>query len=309
MVGTSILSVVIPVYNREGKIKHAVESVMNQTCDNWELIIVDDCSTDRSFDVISSLDDSRIRVFQMSKNSGAAAARNFGIQQCRGIYISFLDSDDAYENDFVDLTLAKWKTVDDTIGLLWTGCVYHRSKLGKIMDIPALWQPGMDKNPYYTFLKDLKIGTNTGISIKRSVFDKVGLFDDQLPAAEDTDLFLRIAQHYSFDYVPNYLIHINQTEGDRLSLRFDKIAIAYNKILPKHINEIQQHKRLRLKFFYKLMWLNYHLGNRSLARKYFGLVLADRVMHRNAWFIFSLFELLGTKAGARIHIKLSHLQH
>src|SRR5688572_14520651 len=90
----ALVSVIIPLYNREQLVKRAVESVVAQTFKNWHLVIIDDCSTDNSFQVASSFEDPRISVIKTKKNSGAAHARNFGIKEVLSKYVAFLDSDD-----------------------------------------------------------------------------------------------------------------------------------------------------------------------------------------------------------------------
>lgn len=91
----------MPVYNAEKYIRQAIESVKNQTYQNWELIIVDDCSNDHSLDIVKAYEkmDSRIRVNQLKVNSGVAIARNYGIKKANGEYIALLDSDDIWVND------------------------------------------------------------------------------------------------------------------------------------------------------------------------------------------------------------------
>lgn len=301
----NLVSIVMPVYNREKQLANAIRSVVAQTYENWELIIVDDCSLDKSLTVASSFQDARVKVFSMEKNSGAAVARNLGIKNASGSFISFLDSDDTYESDFLKYSVAKLSGSPAEVGFIWTGCFFHRGATGHEVVTKTLWKPVIKESAYLCFLHELRIGIGQGITIRRSVFDTVGLFDETLPAAEDTDYFLRMTQQYSFDYVPECLIHINQGGADRLSKKFDKIALAYNQIVPKHLSVINNRITLRQKYFYKLMWLNYHLGERKLARMYFKKVLADRFTNMKAWYIFFLFELLGKRIASKFHILFS----
>ena len=298
-------SIILPFFNREKTIARAIKSVLAQTYKNWELLAIDDGSTDDSVSIVRSFGDSRIQMVSQGKNSGAAAARNLGIIKSRGQFICFLDSDDAYEPRFLETILQKWNTLPASVGLLWTGCIYHRQVGSKVVMNKGYWTPVIKSDPYHTFLSELKIGTNSGISVRRGVFENIGGFNPDLPAAEDTEFFLRLSRNYSFDHIPLFLINIFQTGKDRLSLKFDRIAIAYNKFIPGHLDAINKSKTLRLKFFYKLMWLNYHLGDRGLARAYFRKLLKDRLYHRAGWLIFLIFEIFGKKLGSRLHIFLS----
>lgn len=91
-----LVSIIMPSYNTAQYISDSINSVLSQTYDNWELIIVDDCSTDKSIDVIKSFQDSRIVLLQNEKNSGAAISRNYALREAKGKWIAFLDSDDTW---------------------------------------------------------------------------------------------------------------------------------------------------------------------------------------------------------------------
>ena len=91
-----LVSIIIPMYNREKTIKMAVESILEQTCQDFELIIVDDCSTDNTDEVVASIKDERIRYLKNERNSGAAVSRNRALREAKGRWIAFLDSDDLW---------------------------------------------------------------------------------------------------------------------------------------------------------------------------------------------------------------------
>lgn len=100
---TPVVSVIMPVYNAEAYVGKAIESVCNQTFQDWELLLVNDCSTDNSLDICKerSLTESRIKVISLEKNSGPAVVRNVGMDNATGKYLSFIDSDDSYKADFL----------------------------------------------------------------------------------------------------------------------------------------------------------------------------------------------------------------
>ena len=125
--GTQLMiSILMPMYNVEKYIAQAINSCLNQTYKNWELIIVDDCSTDLSLKVARQFTDSRVRIFQMSKNSGPGAARNFGLLQAQGEWITVLDADDAFRTNRISsfvklgLELGKNKVIYDK-PVEWSG--------------------------------------------------------------------------------------------------------------------------------------------------------------------------------------------
>lgn len=96
---TKLVSIITPTYNAEKFVAQTIESVLRQTHQNWELVIVDDCSSDTTFDILQVFanQDSRIKIFQLERNSGPGVARNFAIQQAKGNYIAFLDADDLWK--------------------------------------------------------------------------------------------------------------------------------------------------------------------------------------------------------------------
>ena len=294
------ISVIIPVYNRERSIVKAVDSVLLQSFKNFEIVIVDDCSTDNSVGVVKEFIDYRIKVFQLEKNSGAAAARNYGIQQCTSEFISFLDSDDTFEEDFLKVTHETLSNSGDDIGFMWTGSnILQDAKIDK-----QFWQPKRMETPQLTFLKELKIGTGAGITVKREVFEKCGYFDERLPAAEDTEFFFRITQSYDYVNAPQYLINIYRDNNDRMSKNFKNIARAYNIFLPTYFSIINRDKFLQTKFYYKMMWLNYHLRDKRKARNYYEKI-PKGLRSKKIKGIKALYEFLPLKSASYLHKKLS----
>lgn len=299
----NLISVIIPVYNREKSIDVAVQSVLAQSYTNFELILVDDCSTDGSWETLKSYNDIRIRIFKLDKNAGAAAARNFGIQKALGDYISLLDSDDFYEIDFLESTKDVLDSSAPEVGFMWTGVRYIENKESEEFS----WVPLKKESPYLTFLNSLHIGTNSGITFKRKVFETCGYFNDTLPAAEDTDFFLRITQKFDYSYSEKILINIERDGDDRLSKNFVKIAYAYNKFIPDHLSVINKNDNLSKKFYYKLMWLNYQAKEKILARKYYAMIPKnDFKIKLKAVIVYLLYELLPLPLATKMHLKLAN---
>lgn len=117
-----LVSVIIPCYNTERYIHSAIDSARNQTYDNLEIIVVDDASTDSSLEIISSIEDSRIKIIHLNTNGGIANARNVGLDNAKGDYICWLDSDDMYHSTFVE-TLLNYAT---HYNLDFVECQYSR---------------------------------------------------------------------------------------------------------------------------------------------------------------------------------------
>lgn len=102
-----LISIIVPVYNTEKYISETLNSILNQTYDNWECICIDDCSTDESRDIIEKfvIKDLRIKLLKLNKNSGAATARNTGIREARGDYLAFIDADDLWKREKLEIQL------------------------------------------------------------------------------------------------------------------------------------------------------------------------------------------------------------
>ncbi|HDZ9226344.1 TPA: glycosyltransferase [Vibrio cholerae] len=102
-----LISIVMPCYNAEKSINQSIQSVLNQTYLNWELIIVDDCSIDQTPNIVSNIIDSRVHFYRLNANSGGPSRpRNFALELCRGKYVSFLDADDIWESDKLELQVS-----------------------------------------------------------------------------------------------------------------------------------------------------------------------------------------------------------
>ena len=191
------ISVIIPVYNGEKTIQKTIESVLKQTFQDLELIVINDGSQDATLEVLSSIQDPRLRILSYS-NAGLASSRNRGITEATGEYISFLDADDLWTPDKLEAQLqALQEHPEAAVAYSWTDCIdelgqfsrrgSHISAIGYVYSELCL-------------IDFLENGSNP--LIKHQVFTKVGNFDESLPCAEDWDMWLRLAIDYPFVVVP-----------------------------------------------------------------------------------------------------------
>ena len=199
------VSVIIPTYNREATLKRAVESVLNQTYTDFELIIVDDGSTDNTRQLVENIHDDRITYYYVKINSGAAAARNYGIERAEGEYIAFQDSDDYWHSDKLEKQMKVMESNTDI------GFVYHIIKYNLKDDlcliIPSSDIP-LDKkmgNIYEQLLYDNMVGC-PAILVKKECLETCGYFDTSLKALEDYDLVLRLGKNYKAGFINEPLI-------------------------------------------------------------------------------------------------------
>jgi len=192
-------SVVIPLYNKESFIERTLRSVMAQTYTEYEVIVVDDGSTDKSYETACRImgSDSPKRRVVRQKNSGVAAARNAGVSLSSGEYVCFLDSDDWWEPTFleeVDKLISKYPDA----GMYGTS--FYLVKSGKHRIAPIGLDEGFEMgyiNYCQTYAKTLCMPiTSSSVAIPKSVFEEVGGFRTHLSLGEDFDLWIRLALKY-----------------------------------------------------------------------------------------------------------------
>lgn len=219
-----MVSVIIPTYNRANVIKKAIDSVLNQTYENLELIIVDDCSTDNTREIVGDIDDPRIKYVCLSKNSGACAARNKGIDMAKGQYIAFQDSDDEWLPSKLEKQLSVFEEHNPDIVF----CKLKRIQAnGQITFEPPQIKGGKIEKVTNLF----GIGTQAIIA-KRDVFAQLR-FDDELPRFQDFELLLRASKQFSLYCLDEGLVNY-EVGADSISSSPTRMYEACEKILKKH---------------------------------------------------------------------------
>jgi glycosyltransferase involved in cell wall biosynthesis len=190
---SEIISVVIPVYNGEKTIRFTLESVLQQTFSNIEVIIIDDGSTDLTLEVIKTISDARIKVFSYV-NSGLAASRNRGIDHANGKYISFIDADDLWTSDKLEYQLQALSQFPQAyVAYSWTD--YIDINGNTLFAGKRLIDSG---NVFAKMLQSNILENGSNPLVKNEAFKIVGKFNESLSAAEDWDMWLRLAAEYEF---------------------------------------------------------------------------------------------------------------
>ncbi|HEY9005609.1 MAG TPA: glycosyltransferase family A protein [Ohtaekwangia sp.] len=306
---TELITVIIPVYNRENIIKRSVESVIRQSFKQWKLLVIDDCSTDDTFAVASSISDPRIQVLKTRKNSGAAAARNAGIQHAVTPYISLLDSDDMYHPDFLKYSIQAIESTNDSYGFTYTGVGdIEAYKEGEPVSRSVWTLPDRFSKFKKPYLYQLQVGTAAGITIKKEAFDKIGLFDESLRAAEDTDWFIRASEFYQGLPIHKNLIFKDNNLSDRLTINYSKNAFAYKVIMAKQSQEIQNSVFLMTRWYYKSMWLNFYSGNKKEATLDYKVLKAHKLADLKIVLTYFSGVILSRALFIKLHKKLAKLK-
>lgn len=201
------VSIILPTYNRAYCIQRAVDSVLCQTWHDWELIVVDDGSSDGTEEIIAgcAAADSRIRYHRQPKNMGVSAARNEGIRQARYEYIAFQDSDDVWHEDKLEKQMRIFEE-NPEIGLVYCAMQGTRQD-GSRIRVPdaAMDEQLLRGNMYGLLLQGNVIDAPTAV-VRKACVEKCGGFDETLSCLEDWELFLRIAREYEIGYADEALV-------------------------------------------------------------------------------------------------------
>lgn len=199
-----LVSVIIPAFNRADTIERAINSVLYQTYEDLELIVVDDASSDHTNDIINELKskDPRIIYIKHTKNMGAAVARNTGIKNHKGEYIAFLDSDDLWLPDKLEKQLNAIDRPSPNIGVVYSSVLRVEAE-------NVFFEQSFKGHKSGYIYKDLLYNNfipSSAILVRGSCFDEIGLWDDNLTCFQDWDLVLRLSKNYEFIYLPDLLV-------------------------------------------------------------------------------------------------------
>lgn len=222
-----LISIIIPTYNRYNLLEKTINSVLNQTYKNWELIIVDDGSTDGTDVLVNELSnkDSRIRYY-WQKNSGESVARNKGFHLAKGDYIGYLDSDDIWHERNLSEKLNALLDSDGKIAGVFSsvklinreGDFISSSPVGIISDLSQLsFERFIDGSPIY--------GGPSNVLFKREVISRIGGFNESIQYGEDQLFFLNIRKIFDFIYIDEPLLYY-RIHGLNQSLHIKKENVS-----------------------------------------------------------------------------------
>ena len=259
------VSVIIPTYNRAHLIDRAITSVLNQTYQDLEIIVIDDGSTDNTEEVIRSFPDKRVNYIKHKKNKGVSSARNTGIKVAKGKYIAFLDSDDEWLSEKLGKQIKVLQNKSPEVGVAYSDVLYIDEN-GKNMNRKLL-NPKKEGYIYEDLLGGNCVGTPSTLLIKKECFNRVGLFDDLLNGQGDWDMWIRIAKYYRFVFteVPlvKYRLHSN-----RISENLELQIITSNRILVKYANELKKRRSVHSKLYFNIGNIFCRIGKTKEGQRY-----------------------------------------
>lgn len=270
-----LVSVIIPAFNRAGTIERSVRSVLDQTVKELEVIVVDDCSTDHTENVILQIHDDRVRYDRLGKQSGACVARNRGIDLARGELIAFQDSDDFWKPEKLEKQLFALKEYGADI--CFSSLNRHYPGSGdKVMVFPpdaAISDGFLD---VHTLRRKSCVSTQTILSQKK-VFEKYR-FDPLVKKGQDYDWIIRAALEYSVYFIKEPLVE-QYLQKDSISLGgAEKIVESRLYFLEKYKTECEEDKDFKL-YLLKQLAHNKVLCSLDASREYGEICRLERTPH------------------------------
>lgn len=194
-------SVIIPLYNKENYIADTIASVLNQSITDFELIIVNDCATDKSLEIAQAIKDPRIQIIQHSVNKGLSASRNTGIRKAQSEFVAFLDADDRWKPtylekiDFLITNFPEASLFATKYEVLLTNGkkIVHDFNINKFESygiVPNFFENNLNQNLYYP----------SCLTARKSVFESVGYYNEAINFSEDVDFNIRAHAQFTFAY-------------------------------------------------------------------------------------------------------------
>ncbi|MBQ8822687.1 MAG: glycosyltransferase family 2 protein [Lachnospiraceae bacterium] len=225
------VSVIIPTYNRASTLLRAVNSVLQQSYSDIEVIIVDDGSTDNTAEIIRDIRDERVKYIKMEQNGGASVARNEGVKVAEGDIIAFQDSDDAWKRDKLEKQICYLKAHPE-FSMVYCAYNMHGRESSYIVPTELALEGDLEGDIFPWLLMRNSVGTPTMVMYKECFAD-IGGFDSTLKALEDWDMAIRFAEKYMIGFVDEALMDVYCSEG-RISTRTGAYYESRCKMIAKY---------------------------------------------------------------------------
>jgi glycosyltransferase involved in cell wall biosynthesis len=254
LINNPLVSIVINCYNGEKYLRQSIESILDQSYKNLELIFWDNHSTDQSKNIIKNYDDSRIKYFFSQNHTTLYQARNLALKECKVYFISFLDVDDYYLKDKIAKQLLYFK--DEKVGVIYSNyyCYYEDIKKKKILTNKML--PSGNLTQY--ILEESQISFMTAMVRKKSLDNLEFNFDPKYSIIGDYDLLYRLSFNWDFYYInePLAVYRIHDENFSKNSILFiDELKDWYNKNYNSFINK-KNYIYKKIIFFQALEYLS-----------------------------------------------------
>ncbi|MCP2043679.1 glycosyltransferase family 2 protein [Pontibacter sp. HSC-36F09] len=294
MIGKPLVSIIIPTYKRSQFITHSIDSVLNQTYSNIEILIIDDNGIGTKSQIATKsvlekyLSRGNFKYVEHIKNSGVCAARNTGLCHIKGDYVAFLDDDDIWDATKLEKQIAKFAELPLEIGMLYTGVLVldevenksyklHSRLSGKILD---------------DLLFMNQIGTLSSVLVRREVIKSGIRFDNSLKARNDLDFYIEISKRFQVDFVDEFLVTKHDHVEETISRNMTKKLEAWTLFYEKHRSLYEQNIEADIQYKIGFGHLNMLCGKYRKGLKYFTAAFLQAPLKlRNLKYLIS--SLLG----------------
>ena len=261
-----LVSVIIPSYERPNLVEQAIRSVLNQTHQNMELLVIDDHSPTPIAGVLDEkiLTDDRVNIIRLEENRGANSARNVGIRKSTGDFIAFLDDDDRWMEKKVQRQITAFNEAASDVGAVFTGLINVDDE-GKILGkrIPARHE---------TDTKSLLLGKSLApfstVMVQSKIIDHAGLLDERFPSWQDRDWYFRLSKHCTFESIREPLVVKMSDDHAQIGDDFEsKRDISYPLLLRKHRKTAREYGKITERRF--VAYRSYSLGKSAMKNGYY----------------------------------------
>lgn len=246
-VDAPMISVIIPTYNRIKTLPRAITSVLNQTYQDIELIIVDDGSSDGTEEYVLGLRDERIRYIKNERNLGPSATRNKGVEYARGKYIAFQDSDDEWKLEKLEKQMKVMMNASEPVQMVYSEMEMYDGNNNLYLIVPSRAVDVCNKRGdlFSYLLLNALIGTPT-VLIERQAFLREGGFNSQLHSYEDWEFFLRFSQNHRIGFVEEPLIKVHYSP-DSVNQRYPERIRTQMYMMKEMLAQLRERGMLRTK--------------------------------------------------------------
>ena len=242
------VSVVLPTYNRAGLLGRSIRSVLEQNYGDFEVLVIDDGSTDETASVVAGFDDRRIKYVPLTRNNGAGAARNVGLGLARGKFLAFQDSDDEWLPSKLTKQMSAFMRGSARLGMVYSDMQRILPDGSTTYFAAPKVLPDQLIDPATHFYQVHNIGIQSAV-IKREYLREAGNFSESLPVYEDLEMFIRLSRRCDFQHLREPLVKYYDTQGISQDLharwvsRKAMLKRYYKELLPRYpvflLNEVR----------------------------------------------------------------------
>lgn len=235
------VSVIIPTYNRADLLRTAISSALNQTFSDFEIVVVDDRSTDHTQDIIKSFKDNRIKYILNTGKKGPSAARNSAILMSKSEYIAFLDDDDEWLPEKLHRQVELIDQSGSDVCGVHTNIIKKRKETGKI-----IFHDRGTKKLKGNLLDQLSVGglmITPTILLRKKCLDQIGLFDETISYMEDRDLWIRLSMKWDFEYIPDPLVIVYLHEKEHLSTNIEAQVLGKEALYNRYPSLFKKNRK------------------------------------------------------------------